>query len=164
MGAAKQMDSNRITAADDDRTYIVTELCPHCENEIEIRWDTGKRGFKAFCPVCGGQLMLCDECRHTPDGEGPSSCDYDRSTDTCHRGRVNGKKAEETPAMAGLSMSEYGKIRSMSDEQMADWISGIVLNCMDCFLHRNGACDSTEPCHDAILGWLRGQGEGHDGR
>lgn len=25
---------------DTDRTYTVTEYCPHCENEIEMRWDT----------------------------------------------------------------------------------------------------------------------------
>ena len=66
-----------------DRTYIVTEVCPHCENEIELRWDTDARGFKAFCPVCGKRLMLCDECRHIPGGAG--ICDYSSQTDTCRR-------------------------------------------------------------------------------
>jgi hypothetical protein len=66
-----------------DRTYIVTEVCPHCENEIEMRWDTDAYGFKAFCPVCGKRLMLCDECRHIPGGAG--ICDYSSQTDTCRR-------------------------------------------------------------------------------
>ena len=72
----------------DDRTYIVTEFCPHCENEIEMRWDTDRLGYKAFCPVCGNRLMLCDECRHSgPDGRPIGSCDYDSRTDTCRFNR-----------------------------------------------------------------------------
>ncbi|MCI9226032.1 MAG: hypothetical protein HFE91_11300 [Acutalibacter sp.] len=67
-------------AVDYERTYIVTEYCPHCESEIEMRWDTDTRGFKAFCPVCGKRLMLCDECRHTERG---GSCDYSSETDSC---------------------------------------------------------------------------------
>ena len=65
-----------------ERTYIVTEMCPHCESEVEMRWDTDKLGFKAFCPVCGERLMLCDECRHT---EEPSPCDYGVTGDGCWR-------------------------------------------------------------------------------
>ena len=67
-------------AADTDRTYTVTEYCPHCENEIEMRWDTDTRGFKAFCPICGKRLMLCDECLHTG---GTGNCDYNSETDSC---------------------------------------------------------------------------------
>ena len=61
------------------RTYMVTEWCPHCENEVEMRWDVETFGYKAFCPVCGKRLMLCDECRHSGEG----SCDYDNKTDSC---------------------------------------------------------------------------------
>ncbi len=69
---------------ENDRTYTVTEFCPHCENEIEMQWDTDRRGYKAFCPVCGKRLMLCDECRHSgPDGGPLVPCDYDYKTDTC---------------------------------------------------------------------------------
>ncbi len=69
---------------ENDRTYTVTEFCPHCENEIEMRWDTDRLGYKAFCPVCGNRLMLCDECRHGgPDGGPIGPCDYDHETDTC---------------------------------------------------------------------------------
>ena len=67
-------------AVDYERTYIVTEYCPHCENEIEMRWDTDMRGFKAFCPVCGERLMLCDECQHTEKAGG---CDYNSETGFC---------------------------------------------------------------------------------
>ena len=77
-----------LNKMDDDRTYIVTEFCPHCESEIEMRWDTDQLGYKAFCPVCGNRLMLCDECRHSgPDGGPIGPCDYDSNTDTCRFNR-----------------------------------------------------------------------------
>lgn len=64
----------------ENRTYIVTEVCPHCKHEVEIHgWDTDRDGFKAFCPYCGERLMLCDECRHC----GAADCDYNSDTDTC---------------------------------------------------------------------------------
>ena len=59
---------------------MVVEVCSHCENEIEMRWDVAARGYKAFCPVCGNRLMLCDECLH---GECGGGCDYSRKTDSC---------------------------------------------------------------------------------
>lgn len=65
-----------------DRTFMVTEPCPHCGNEIEMRWNTDTLGFQAFCPVCGQRLMLCDECRHT---DPPLPCDYSSEADRCHR-------------------------------------------------------------------------------
>lgn len=56
----------------ENRTYVVTETCPHCEREVELHgWDTDRDGFKAFCPYCGQRLMLCDECRHC----GGEDCD-----------------------------------------------------------------------------------------
>ena len=42
---------------DGPRTNIVTELCPHCEREVEMFWDTDVNGFKAFCPYCGRELV-----------------------------------------------------------------------------------------------------------
>lgn len=63
---------------------LVTEICPHCESEVTLEWDVEARGYKAFCPVCGGRLMLCDECQHRgPDGEHTGDCDYNPETDTC---------------------------------------------------------------------------------
>lgn len=70
------------------RTYIVTEVCPHCENEIEMYWNTDDRGYQAVCPVCGGRLMLCDECMHS---EAKAFCDYNSNTDSCHRQRKDEK-------------------------------------------------------------------------
>lgn len=69
-------------------TYIVTETCPHCESEIEMIWNTDERGFKAFCPVCGKRLMLCDECLHTGKGQ----CVYSNDTDSCRYNPAAGKK------------------------------------------------------------------------
>ncbi len=71
---------------DKDRTYMVTEMCPHCESEVEMRWNTDTMGFKAFCPVCGKKLMLCDECRHVDFdqcGYDSDQCDYDSKRDCC---------------------------------------------------------------------------------
>ncbi len=63
---------------------IVTEVCPHCESEIEMTWSIADRGYKAFCPVCGERLMLCDECLHSgPNGEYVGNCDYCSETDSC---------------------------------------------------------------------------------
>ena len=58
------------------------EMCPHCGNEIKLRWDINKDGFKAFCPVCGRRLMLCDACAHR-FGDHTDDCDYNSKTDTC---------------------------------------------------------------------------------
>lgn len=60
----------------------VTEFCPNCESEIEMKWDIERDGYKAFCPVCGNRLMLCDECQHA-EGNGCIGCDYDSATDSC---------------------------------------------------------------------------------
>lgn len=67
------------------RTYIVTEFCANCEREVEIHgWDTERDGYQAFCPYCGGVLMLCDECQHT---EPVHPCDFNSETGTCWRRR-----------------------------------------------------------------------------
>lgn len=57
----------------------IIEVCPHCENEIEMQWDINKRGYKAFCPVCGKRLMLCSECMNS----GAGGCDYNSKNDSC---------------------------------------------------------------------------------
>ena len=79
--------------------YMVVETCPHCESEIEMRWDTESRGYKAFCPVCGERLMLCDECQHSgPDGEYTGKCDFCTETDSCYR---NPAREKTLPLTAG---------------------------------------------------------------
>lgn len=61
----------------------VVELCPHCDNEIEMMWDIEEQGYETVCPICGKRLMLCDECMHNDN----AYCDYDSKTDCCHRMR-----------------------------------------------------------------------------
>lgn len=66
--------------------YEVTEMCPYCESEITMTWNVESMGYKAFCPVCGKRLMLCDMCQHSgPDGEYTGRCDYGSETDSCYR-------------------------------------------------------------------------------
>lgn len=43
---------------------FVVEVCSECGNEIFMRWDVSKDGFRSYCPHCGAVLMLCDECQH----------------------------------------------------------------------------------------------------
>lgn len=63
--------------------YMVTEVCPHCESEITMIWDTKTMGYKAHCPVCGELMMLCDECIHAEDelNADCSHCDWHLSDD-----------------------------------------------------------------------------------
>lgn len=62
--------------------HIVTEVCPHCEAEVEMRWNVAADGYKTFCPHCGKRLMLCDACQH-PEDKCVENCDYNSETDTC---------------------------------------------------------------------------------
>lgn len=91
-------DAYVLSPGREDRTYTVTELCPHCDNEIEMTWNTDELGYKAFCPVCGKRLMLCDECRHT---EGVGGCDYDTQTDTCRFSRCGEADIESDEESCG---------------------------------------------------------------
>lgn len=74
--------SEKTTGSCKDREYIVTEVCPHCEAEVEMRWNVAADGYKAFCPHCGKRLMLCDACQH-PEDKCVENCDYNSETDTC---------------------------------------------------------------------------------
>lgn len=57
--------------------HEVTEMCPHCDNEITLMWNLDN-GLKAYCPVCGNRLMLCSLCEtHGFD------CDYNTIQDRC---------------------------------------------------------------------------------
>lgn len=64
--------ARKATAELDD--YVVG-WCLHCENQTTMLWNPEKDGLTAYCPHCGGRMMLCDNCQ----GE----CDYDGKTDTC---------------------------------------------------------------------------------
>lgn len=69
------------------RADIVSEYCSNCETEIEMRWDVKAFGYKAFCPVCGKRLMLCDACRHPDGGQCSEDCDYSSMTDSCRQNK-----------------------------------------------------------------------------
>lgn len=43
---------------------IEVEECPNCGKEITFHWNIAEDGFKAYCPHCGTEMMLCDACRH----------------------------------------------------------------------------------------------------
>ena len=89
-----------------DSTCIVTETCPHCKSGIEMRWDAGKLGFSAFCPVCGRRIMLCGACRRAGDA-GP--CDYDRTRNRCRRNPpMPGRR--DTPAITLRTGTPLGAI------------------------------------------------------
>lgn len=91
-----------------DRASTVTECCPHCESEVEMRWDTGTMGFKAFCPVCGKRLMLCDECRHAGcDSRHCNACDYDAETDSCQHNPEREKEMATPPQIVRLCESVF---------------------------------------------------------
>lgn len=73
-----------------DPDIYVTEFCPHCETEQTISWDVTKRGYKAFCPSCGKELLLCSEC----DGSKECGhCDWSKETGCCMSGKY---ELEET--------------------------------------------------------------------
>lgn len=75
-----------------ERSGYVTETCPNCEAEVEMKWDVEEFGYKAYCPHCGQRLMLCDECLH-PNGECEDNCDYCTETDSCRHNKKNDREA-----------------------------------------------------------------------
>lgn len=86
---------------DEPRTYIVTEACPHCGSEIEMVWNTDAHGYKAFCPVCGKRLMLCDERQHSGTGD----CDYSRDTDSCRHNKPAEAAAKKLWMRLGVTLN-----------------------------------------------------------
>ena len=49
-----------------------------------MAWDVKALGFKAYCPVCGKRLMLCDACQHDPvDDHYLDNWDYNQTKDCC---------------------------------------------------------------------------------
>ena len=58
---------------------MIYELCPHCNTEVSVLWDTTSQGYLTRCPSCDRRLLLCSECVN--HGE----CDYDQESDLCRR-------------------------------------------------------------------------------
>lgn len=63
-----------------NNVFEVTEVCPSCEAEVTMIWDVNQDGYKAYCPHCGGRLMLCSMCDRM--------CDYDSETDSCKHNKT----------------------------------------------------------------------------
>ena len=60
------------TKSADNTQFEVTELCPHCEIEITVIWNTESDGLQIFCPNCGKPIMLCSMC----DARDGKPCDW----------------------------------------------------------------------------------------
>lgn len=58
-------------------TIEVTETCSNCMTENTLQWNVAEDGYKAYCPHCGGRLMLCGVCPMY------NTCGYDSKTDSC---------------------------------------------------------------------------------
>lgn len=59
----------------------IVEVCPNCGEENVMQWDFERYGLNAFCPACGSQMMLCDECIHRDEFD--SSCGSHRPDGKC---------------------------------------------------------------------------------
>lgn len=51
----------------------VTEMCPHCQNEVTVQWNVEKDGYELYCPYCGFPIMLCSMC----DERDGKVCDWE---------------------------------------------------------------------------------------
>ena len=118
------------------RTYVVTEVCPNCEKEVELVWDTDTDGYQIFCPSCGEKMMLCDDCRHSPDTQ---ECDFhwldeSKTIGTCFRQKaqslknVNELKTGNSDKLisAAALMSEINKWPETV--MYKDWVQSAIAN------------------------------------
>lgn len=55
------------------KTTEVTEMCPHCQNEVTVQWNAEKNGYELYCPYCGFPIMLCSMC----DARDGKVCDWE---------------------------------------------------------------------------------------
>ena len=56
----------------------------------------------------------------------------------------------------GQAMTNADKIRSMNDEQLADWITQYVEPCSLCFYRQRNRCaPKNKSCNDGRLLWLK---------
>lgn len=55
-----------------------------------------------------------------------------------------------------LDGTNADRIRSMSDEELAEWLDKIINDCDFCMCHESGICTGSTPdCPRKIIDWLR---------
>lgn len=57
-----------VCELDKDFDNCVTEVCPHCEEEVTLSWDVNLMGYQIYCPKCGKKMLLCSECEGSHTG------------------------------------------------------------------------------------------------
>ena len=93
------------------KTWECVEVCPHCDSENVIQWNTDEWGYTAKCQHCEEKMMLCDECMHeynpeTDMYEYTGYCDWcDDNGGVCYR--------DDTPVL----LSTYGQYEEDGDVQ-----------------------------------------------
>lgn len=111
----------------------IIEMCPHCEHEIEMVWDTEKQGYQAYCPVCGNVIMLCSECQQQDiDGLGAPTCNWNCKTCSCRyskpvKGKLEAFLEEEIP----FRITEILGFSDVSTEMIEAVVEAVVDN-SDC--------------------------------
>lgn len=101
----------------------IIECCPNCEREVNMMWDTKADGYKAYCPYCGEQLMLCSECPHRNEGDVTAACDFDGESDAC---RFNENNLEHKSDVLEI-ITHYGLTAQLDQliEECAELIQAI---------------------------------------
>ncbi len=81
---------SRTTVCVDD-LYECAELCPHCDCENIIQWNTEKLGYVVRCTHCGKEIVLCGECLDAQSCNS-SDCDWRKTAfgGKCKRGETHG--------------------------------------------------------------------------
>lgn len=64
-----------------DISDLVYEVCPHCNDEVCLRWDVEERGYVAYCPSCGEKIYLCSKCDKGIEECG--ACGFGYADDSC---------------------------------------------------------------------------------
>lgn len=41
---------------------LLSEYCPHCEQEFTVEWDINTDGWIVYCPHCGYKTYMCNMC------------------------------------------------------------------------------------------------------
>jgi len=66
---------------------MIAEVCPHCDREQYMRWDVEEQGYEAYCPSCGGKMLICSECMNETADCNVLVCDWSEEEGRCRRCR-----------------------------------------------------------------------------